>query len=115
MLLEGHCNGLGATAAARKYGYSKQRYYQLLKAFRERGAAALESAKRGPKTNYRRTPQLVRVAVRQQLSQVLLLGDLAGVVRLVRHLQIRHGGPAGIAGDTVFIADPAMVAPLGGP
>ena len=93
MLLEGHCNGLGATAAARKYGYSKQRYYQLLKAYRQGGGAALESAKRGPKTNYRRTPQLVRVAVRQQLSQVLLLGDLAGVVRLVRHLQIRHGGP----------------------
>ena len=66
MLLEGHCNGLGATAAARKYGYSKQRYYQLLKAYRQGGGAALESAKRGPKTNYRRTPQLVQLVVRQR-------------------------------------------------
>lgn len=66
MLLEGHCRGLGATAAARKYGYSKQRYYQLLKAFRQGGAAALQNAKRGPKTNYRRTPQLVQLVVRQR-------------------------------------------------
>ena len=66
MLLEGQCSGLGPSAAARKHGFSKQRYYQLLKAFRQGGAAALESAKRGPKTNYRRTPQLRRLVVRQR-------------------------------------------------
>jgi hypothetical protein len=52
MLVEGECEGLGAAEAARKFGYSPQRYYQLLSAFGERGAAALKSAKRGPKTNY---------------------------------------------------------------
>ena len=66
MLLEGQCAGLGPTRAARKYGFSKQRYYQLLKAFRQGGAAALQSAKRGPKSNYRRTPQLVQLVIRQR-------------------------------------------------
>ncbi len=28
MLIEGQCAGLGATAAAREFGYSKQRYFQ---------------------------------------------------------------------------------------
>ena len=37
----------GATASAAKFGYSKQRYFQLLKAFQEKGAMALKSAKRG--------------------------------------------------------------------
>jgi hypothetical protein len=31
MLIEGQCEGLGAVAAAQKYGISKQRYFQLLK------------------------------------------------------------------------------------
>ena len=49
MLLEGECEGLGGAAAARKYGYSRQRYSQLLAAFRGGGGAeALKSRKRGP-------------------------------------------------------------------
>jgi transposase len=64
MLIEGECEGLGATKAAEKYGYSKQRYYQLRDAYREGGAAALQSEKRGPKTNYRRTPEVERLVIR---------------------------------------------------
>jgi len=30
MLIEGECEGLGRTEAARKYGYTRQRYAQLL-------------------------------------------------------------------------------------
>jgi transposase len=66
MLYEGECEGLGPTAAARKFGYSKQRYYQLLQAFSERGAIALLSNKRGPKTNYRRTDEVVRLVIRHR-------------------------------------------------
>ena len=66
MLVEGTCEGLGPTRAARKYGYSKTRYYQLLKAFRLRGALALQSAKRGPKTCYRRTHEVVRQVIRHR-------------------------------------------------
>ena len=60
MLLEGQCEGFGA---ARKYGYSKQRYYQLLKAYLQ-GGGALESHKRGPKTNYRRRDEVLRQVIR---------------------------------------------------
>jgi len=66
MLFEGQCEGLGATAAARKFGYTKQRYFQLLKVFREKGARALRSEKRGPKDNYRRTGEVVRQVIRHR-------------------------------------------------
>jgi transposase len=64
MLFEGQCEGLGATAAAEKFGYSRQRYFQLLHAFREKGSVALQSGKRGPKTNYRRTDEVVKQVIR---------------------------------------------------
>jgi transposase len=59
MLYEGQCEGLGPTQAARKFGYTKQRYFQLLHQFEAHGARALQSQPRGPKTNYRRTEQRV--------------------------------------------------------
>ncbi len=66
MLIEGECEGLGPKQAAEKYGYSKQRYFQLRKAFLEQGALALQSEKRGPKTNYRRTAEAVRQVIRHR-------------------------------------------------
>jgi hypothetical protein len=42
--------GLGSLLAAKKFGYSKQRYFQLRALFAAHGAAALQSQKRGPKT-----------------------------------------------------------------
>ena len=38
MLYEGQCEGLGPVAAAKKFGFTKQRYYQLLQAYSEKGA-----------------------------------------------------------------------------
>jgi transposase len=70
MLYEGHCEGLGPTAAAKKFGYTKQRYYQLLQAFSDKGAIALLSNKRGPKTNYRRTDEVVRQVIRHRFLDV---------------------------------------------
>jgi hypothetical protein len=66
MLIEGDCEGLGPLQAAKKYGYTKQRYFQIRAAFLERGSAALISGKRGPKTNYRRTSELVRQVIRHR-------------------------------------------------
>lgn len=66
MLFEGECGGLGPTAAAAKYGYSKQRYYQLLHRYRREGSQGLKNRKRGPKTNYRRTDEVVRQVVRHR-------------------------------------------------
>ncbi len=64
MLFEGQCEGLGASKAARKYGYSRQRYYQLLHLFQKGGAGALSKARRGPKRNYRRSDEVVRQVIR---------------------------------------------------
>lgn len=66
MLFEGHCEGLGPTQAARKYGYTRQRYFQLLHRFQEHGAEGLKSQKRGPKTHSRRTDEVVRQVIRHR-------------------------------------------------
>lgn len=66
MLIEGECEGLGPIEAARKFGFSKQRYFQLRAAFTELGARALQSQKRGPKTHYRRTAEVVRQVIRHR-------------------------------------------------
>jgi hypothetical protein len=66
MLIEGECEGLGPTRAAAKFGFSRQRYFQLRAAFAELGADALRSHKRGPKTLYRRTAEVVRQVIRHR-------------------------------------------------
>lgn len=64
MLIEGQCEGLGPTRAAEAHGFTKQRYFQLLHKYAEQGAAGLASRPRGPRTNYRRTGELVRQVIR---------------------------------------------------
>jgi transposase len=64
MLIEGECEGLGPSKAAEKFGFSRQRYFQIRTAFAEQGAMALQSQKRGPKTHYRRTAEVVRQVIR---------------------------------------------------
>ncbi len=64
MLFEGHCEGLGPVQAAEKFGYTRQRYYQILHQFMDLGAEGLKSLKPGPKGNYRRTDEVVRQIIR---------------------------------------------------
>src|SRR5262245_34303146 len=64
MLFEGECEGLGPLAAAEKFGFSKQRYFQLRHALQQQGSAALLNRKRGPRTHYRRTHQVLQEVVR---------------------------------------------------
>jgi transposase len=64
MLFEGECEGLGPLKAAKKFGYTRQRYYQILDQFRTEGATGLKSRKRGPQRNYRRTHEVVRQIIR---------------------------------------------------
>jgi len=66
MLFEGNCEGRRVSATVRKFGYSKQRYYQLLHLFEEKGASALQNQKRGPKSNYRRTQENIRQIIRHR-------------------------------------------------
>jgi transposase len=64
MLFEGHCEGLGSGKAAEKFGYTRQRYHQLLHQFKDKGAEGLKNLKPGPKGNYRRTDEVVRQVIR---------------------------------------------------
>ena len=66
MLMEGQCSLLGPQQAAEKFGFTKQRYYQLLKVYRLQGAPALASRKRGPQRHYRRTAEAVRQVIRHR-------------------------------------------------
>jgi len=66
MLFEGKCLGLGPSKAAQKYGYSKQRFFQLLNAFVKDGSKALIPKKTGPKTNYVRTDSVVAQIIRHR-------------------------------------------------
>jgi hypothetical protein len=64
MLLEGQCLEQNIAVVAEKYGYCRQRYYQLLDAFQQGGIPALQPKKTGPKSNYRRTDEAVRQVLR---------------------------------------------------
>jgi len=66
MLIVGQCQGKGATDAAKQFHFSRQRYYQLLAAFEQEGALGLALEPRGPKTDYRRTEQIVRLVIRHR-------------------------------------------------
>ncbi len=67
MLVEGHCEGLGSTDAAKKFGYTRQRYYQILELYKKYGAGGLKSHKTGPKSHYRRTHEVVRQVIRHRV------------------------------------------------
>jgi hypothetical protein len=86
MLFEGQCEGLGPTQAARKFGYTKQRYFQLLEQLEAQGALALQSKARGPKTNYRRTEEMVRQIIRHRF----LDPDASAEVIAQKLQQARH-------------------------
>jgi hypothetical protein len=101
MLMEGECEGLGPLAAARKFGFSRQRYFQLRTAFAETGAAALKSRKRGPKTHSRRTAEVVRQVIRHRfldpeasaevIAQKLSQSDWAISIRSVERVIEDYG------------------------
>lgn len=65
MLLEGECD-LGPKVAAEKFGLSRTRYFQLRQQFQQGGSDALLPQKTGPKTNYRRTDEIVRQVIRHR-------------------------------------------------
>jgi len=66
MLIDGECGPDGIDRAAAKFGFSRQRYFQLRTLFLKKGGQALLSAKRGPKSNYRRTQELVCQVIRHR-------------------------------------------------
>jgi hypothetical protein len=113
MLYEGECEGLGATRAARKFGYCRQRYYQLRHALITEGTEALHNRKRGPKTHYRRTDEAVRQVIRhrfldpdascdviaQKLRQCNFAISTRSVQRIVADFGLQKKTPRGTAGS----------------
>lgn len=63
MLFEGHCT-IGVQEAIKKYGYTEQRYYQLLRKYQEGGADALIDKKRGSDKQPVRTKEIVNQIIR---------------------------------------------------
>lgn len=76
MIFEGECEGQSRTQCAEKFNYSRQRYHQLLKQFLKEGALGLQSQKRGPKANYRRTEQVVRQIIRYRFLDPQLSAEV---------------------------------------
>lgn len=66
MLIDGKCMGLGPLKSAKKYGYSKQRFFQILHAYNEEGTEALKDKKKGPKRNYVRTETIENQIIRHR-------------------------------------------------
>ena len=64
MLLQGECTKVGPLQAAKNFNYSKARYYQIRNSFDQEGVDALIRKKTGPKTNYRRTPEVTKLVIR---------------------------------------------------
>lgn len=64
MLYEGKCTDLGSTKAAKKYGYTKQRFSQLFQAFSKNGSLGLQPQNPGPKKNYVRTENVINQIIR---------------------------------------------------
>ena len=66
MLIEGECGSLGPSRVAPQFGFSRQRYFQLRKIFAAQGAKGLMSLTPGPKSNYRRSQELVCQTIRHR-------------------------------------------------
>ena len=107
MLIEGECEGLGPAKAAKKFNFSRQRYFQIRSAFNNQGALALLSQKRGPKRNYRRTEVVIRQVIRhrfldpeasadviaQQLRQCGLTISTRSVERIIEKFGLQKKTP----------------------
>lgn len=63
MLIEGLCT-IGVQKSIKKYNYTEQRFYQLLKIYEEKGTEGLMNEKTGPKNCWVRTKALVNQIIR---------------------------------------------------
>jgi transposase len=66
MLFENQCLGIQAAEAAKKYGFSRPRFYQIKNDFEKGGTDALKGKKKGPSKNYKRTESIVNQIIRMR-------------------------------------------------
>lgn len=75
MLIEGHCT-IGVQASIQKYGYTEQRYYQLLKKYMEGGAKALLEKKPGSDKQPVRTRDTLNQIIRLRFLDPFASADI---------------------------------------
>jgi transposase len=66
MLFESMCLGVKVTEVAKKYGYSRARFYQIKTAYEQKGTDGLIKRKRGPKNNSVRTDTINKQIIRHR-------------------------------------------------
>lgn len=84
---------LSVTAAAAKYGYSRQHLHRLLARYREGGLDGLEPRSRRPRSNPAKTPEPVRSRVLELRLQLTRDGLDAGPVTIAWHLEAEGHQP----------------------
>ena len=75
MLIEGHCT-IGVKASIQKYGYTEQRYYQLLKKYKEGGSKALLEKKPGSDKQPVRTRDTLNQIIRLRFLDPFASSDI---------------------------------------
>ena len=75
MLIEGQCT-IGVRSAIEKYGYTEQRYYQLLNDYLKGGTEAIADKKRGSNKQPVRTKQLQIQIIRLRFLDPLANTDV---------------------------------------
>ena len=78
---------LSVTAAAAKYGYSRQHLHRLLARYRQGGLDAVDPRSRRPRTNPQATPDVVRDRVIALRLELVAQGLDAGPVTIAWHLE----------------------------
>jgi transposase len=76
MIIEGHCT-IGVHEAIKKYGYTEQRYYQLLAKYQEGGAQALIDKKPGSDKQPVRTKDIVNQIIRLRFLDPFSSADVS--------------------------------------
>ena len=64
MLIDVKCAGFKIKDAIKKYGYSKQRFFQILSDYKQEGAFGLRNRKRGPRNNSIRKQTVINQIIR---------------------------------------------------
>jgi hypothetical protein len=75
MLIEGHST-IGVQAAIKKYNYTEQRYYQLLKIYQQEGAKGLLDKKPGSNKQPVRTKKIVNQIIRLRFLDPFATADV---------------------------------------
>jgi hypothetical protein len=75
MLIEGHCT-IGVQSAIQKYGYTEQRYYQLLKKYKDGGSLALIDRKPGSDKQPVRTKDVQNQIIRLRFLDPFASADV---------------------------------------